>query len=216
MTPVRTLNPVTDNHFTLSDLSSMKNIDFSTGNYIPDPFPTGIPIQRMLKKYNRSELRHDRLTSPPDRKDKIAKNIYKDHTQNINTSVRYYSRRKNMMDYLTQLMNFYHNEMQKHQQDAGLLLFTAENHLSFTKRFNIFTEKFSNNFKMIYRPKKSFQLIQRGFEVDLIPDDMGETSNDTKQLELRPRKWHLKFIHNYNDSYSLHSSKRNCLNNSKE
>ncbi|CAB4433610.1 unnamed protein product [Rhizophagus irregularis] len=133
MTPVRTLNPVTDNHFTLSDLSSMKNIDFSTGNYIPDPFPTGIPIQRMLKKYNRSELRHDRLTSPPDRKDKIAKNIYKDHTQNINTSVRYYSRRKNMMDYLTQLMNFYHNEMQKHQQDAGLLLFTAENHLSFTK-----------------------------------------------------------------------------------
>ncbi|CAB4430837.1 unnamed protein product [Rhizophagus irregularis] len=137
-------------------------------------------VTTLGKKYKRSTLRHDQLAII----DQETYNDYISQAHDTNTLVRYYSCRQESIRYYMDLNKYYHKTFFEYRFSTDNDIFYNEDLEEFIEDFNLFTNTFPDKFKDQHHPVKLTHLIWNNRKLEFIPDDMGETSNNTKSLKL--------------------------------
>ncbi|CAB4445109.1 unnamed protein product [Rhizophagus irregularis] len=108
----------------------------------------------------------------------VIKDI-KDH----NTSTKHYLRRTNSMTFYTQMNDQFHEKM------AGI-------------------RKYAQKYRDEHYPFRPYRAIIRPNDVQYVKDDLGDTSDDTKIIERRPKKRRSRNSHYYNSDSVIQLTKK--------
>ncbi|CAB4494020.1 unnamed protein product [Rhizophagus irregularis] len=138
----------------------------------------------------------------------VIKDI-KDH----NTSAKHYLRRTNAMEFFTQLNDNFDERMASIRKFAyGTSKKTSSDKRTVaSKRLRTLITNFGQKYKDEHYPFKPYRAIIRANDIQYIKDDLGDTSDDTKIIERRPKKRRARHNHynNYGDLIPL--TKKICL-----
>ncbi|PKY61183.1 hypothetical protein RhiirA4_521393 [Rhizophagus irregularis] len=139
----------------------------------------------------------------------VIKDI-KDH----NTSAKHYLRRTNSMDLYTRMNDQFHEKMDGIRKFAFGLNKKDKNKdkraLSTKRLHNLITD-FRKKFRDEHYPFRPYRAIIRPNDVQYVKDDFGDTSDDTKILERRPKKRRLRTSHYHNLESVTHLTKKLCI-----
>ncbi|PKY59078.1 hypothetical protein RhiirA4_481531 [Rhizophagus irregularis] len=139
----------------------------------------------------------------------VIKDI-KDH----NTSAKHYLRRTNAMDFFTKMNNAFDEKIAGIRKFAFGLNKSNKNkdkRALCKKRLENLVLDFGKKFKEEHGPFKPYRAIIRPNDVQYVKDDFGDTSDDTKILERRPKKRRARTSHYHNVDHSTHLTKKSCI-----
>ncbi|CAB5349327.1 unnamed protein product [Rhizophagus irregularis] len=138
----------------------------------------------------------------------VIKDI-KDH----NTSAKHYLRRTNAMEFFTQMNDNFNDRMASIRNFAyGVSKrISKDKRTVASRRLNNLITDFGQQYRDEHYPFKPYRAIIRPNDIQYIKDDLGDTSDDTKILERRPKKRRARHNHynNYGDLIPL--TKKICL-----
>ncbi|CAB4418599.1 unnamed protein product [Rhizophagus irregularis] len=139
----------------------------------------------------------------------VIKDI-KDH----NTSTKHYLRRTNSMVFYTRMNDEFHEKMDGIRKFAfGLKKKDKDKDkraLSTKRLHNLITD-FRKKFRDEHYPFKPYRAIIRPNDVQYVKDDLGDTSDDTKMLERRPKKRRSGASHYHNLDSVTQLTKKLCI-----
>ncbi|CAB4391641.1 unnamed protein product [Rhizophagus irregularis] len=128
----------------------------------------------------------------------VIKDI-KDH----NTSAKHYLRRTNAMDFFTQMNDNFDDRMasiRNFAYGASTKKSNDKQTVASRRLKNLITD-FGQQYRDEHYPFKPYRAIIRPNDIQYVKDDLGDTSDDTKIIERRPKKRHARHNHynNYGD-----------------
>ncbi|PKY63228.1 hypothetical protein RhiirA4_491465 [Rhizophagus irregularis] len=139
----------------------------------------------------------------------VIKDI-KDH----NTSTKHYLRRTNSMTFYTQMNDQFHEKMAGIRKYAFGLNQRDKNKdkraISSRRLHNLITD-FRQKYRDEHYPFRPYRAIIRPNDVQYVKDDLGDTSDDTKIIERRPKKRRSRNSHYYNSDSVIQLTKKLCI-----
>ncbi|CAB5389290.1 unnamed protein product [Rhizophagus irregularis] len=136
-----------------------------------------------------SEIRaHDRLNE--------RLNVIKD-IKDQHTSAKNYLRRINAMEFFTRMNDNFDDRMASIRNFAygASTKKSNDKRTVASRRLNNLIRDFGQQYRDEHYPFKPYRAIIRPNDIQYVKDDLGDTSDDTKIIERRPKKRHARYNH---------------------
>ncbi|RGB39174.1 hypothetical protein C1646_754840 [Rhizophagus diaphanus] len=140
-----------------------------------------------------------------------AKNDKKvlDSLRDMNTSEKHYLRRREAINYLTDFCNTHHQKMSSFRKNIRKKKKDNKQLDSILRAIDRYTINPYDHFKQDKPMRAPIRLVTLPNNIIEIPDNLQDTSDDTRRLEMRPNKRRLRMNHydNISGSHSMATKK---------